>query len=59
MRLAIISDTHDNLATLKKFIDFIDKNPVKAVIHCGDIADGETIEYLAKNFGGKIPTDNF
>ncbi|MFA6376385.1 MAG: YfcE family phosphodiesterase [Candidatus Paceibacterota bacterium] len=54
MRLAIISDTHDNLATLDKFLGFIEKNPVKAVIHCGDIAEGETLRHLAKNFDGKI-----
>ena len=54
MRAAIISDTHDNLATLDRFLDFINKNPVEAVIHCGDIASGETVERLAKKFDGKI-----
>jgi hypothetical protein len=52
MRLAIISDTHDNLATLDKFLAYIKENPVKVVIHCGDIADGATLERLAKGFGG-------
>jgi uncharacterized protein len=54
MKIAIISDTHDNLATLAKFINYVKENPVESVIHCGDIASGETIEYLAKNFNGKI-----
>jgi uncharacterized protein len=54
MHLAIISDTHDNLATLDKFLDFIGQNPVRAVIHCGDIASGVTLERLAKGFDGKI-----
>jgi len=52
MRLAIISDTHDNLATLDKFLAFIRENPVKYVIHCGDIAEGETLKRLADNFDG-------
>jgi putative phosphoesterase len=54
MRLAIISDTHDNLATLDKFLAYIKDNPVDTVIHCGDIASGETLERLAKGFGGQI-----
>jgi len=54
MRLAIISDTHDNLATLDKFLAYIKENPVKTVIHCGDIASGETLARLAKNFDGDI-----
>ena len=54
MRLAIISDTHDNLATLDKFLDFAEKNQVETVIHCGDIASGETVARLAKKFSGKI-----
>ena len=54
MEIAIISDTHDNLATLDKFLAYIAKNPVQTVIHCGDIASGETLERLAKGFDGKI-----
>lgn len=54
MRLAIISDTHDNLATLDKFLAYVKQNPVGAVIHCGDIAAGETLDRLAKNFTGPI-----
>lgn len=54
MKIAIISDTHDNLATLDKFLAYIAKNPVGAIIHCGDIAEGETLARLAKNFPGPI-----
>lgn len=54
MKIAIISDTHDNLATLDKFLAHIKENPVEVVIHCGDIADGITLERLAKNFSGEI-----
>jgi putative phosphoesterase len=54
MIIAVISDTHDNLATIDKFLDFIGKNPAHAIIHCGDIASGETLAHLADNFGGKI-----
>jgi len=53
-RVAIISDTHDNLATLDKFLAYIKQNPVQIVIHCGDIAEGNTLAHLAKNYEGPI-----
>jgi len=54
MKIAIISDTHDNLATLDKFLTYTGQNPLGIVIHCGDIASGDTLQYLAKRFDGKI-----
>ncbi|MCU0653325.1 MAG: metallophosphatase family protein [Candidatus Pacebacteria bacterium] len=54
MKIAIISDTHDNLARLGKFLAYAANNSIEAVVHCGDIAEGETLGYLAKNFDGKI-----
>ncbi len=54
MKVAIISDTHDNLATLDKFIAYAKENGILAVIHCGDIADGITLKRLAKKFSGQI-----
>lgn len=54
MRLAIISDTHDNLANLEKFAIWAAKNQIERIIHCGDIASGETVEFLAKKFSGDI-----
>ena len=56
MKIAIISDTHDNLATLDKFLDYAKQYPIAATIHCGDIASGETLERLVKNFSGKVFT---
>lgn len=54
MKIAIISDTHDNLATLDKFLAYTAQNPVDAIIHCGDIAEGDTLTRLAQGFSGKI-----
>ena len=54
MLLAIISDTHDNLATLAKFLDFAQKNRIGALIHCGDVAQSETMAHIAKRFDGHI-----
>jgi putative phosphoesterase len=54
MKVAIISDTHDNLAALEKAVSWMEKNNIKEIIHCGDICRGETIKWLAENFPNKI-----
>ena len=54
MKIAIISDTHDNLLNLGKFFDFARIKKIEAIIHCGDTAHGETLEEILKNFGGRI-----
>jgi putative phosphoesterase len=50
MKIAIISDTHDNLENLKKFFDFSKKEGIQLVIHCGDVCNGETLKEIEKNF---------
>jgi len=54
MKLAIISDTHDNLATLEKAVEWMNKNNVEEIIHCGDICSPETLKKLSSLFAGKI-----
>lgn len=54
MRIAIISDTHDNLATLNKAIAWINKNDIQKIIHCGDIASFETLQELSRLYAGEI-----
>ena len=54
MKIAIISDTHDNLANTKKAADFIKKENIRTVIHCGDIFKSETVEEILKVFKGKL-----
>ena len=36
MKIGVISDTHDHVETLKKVVDFLNKN-CDLVIHCGDL----------------------
>lgn len=73
MKIAIISDTHDNLANLKKALSFIRKEKIKILIHCGDIFKPDTITETLGCFKGethlifskadasfsKIPEDSF
>ncbi len=48
MKIAIISDTHDNIPNVEKFLFWAEKNGIKEIIHCGDIASPETVELLIK-----------
>lgn len=54
MILAIISDTHDNIPNIEKFLLWVKNNKPKAIIHCGDIATPETLEKIANGFDGQI-----
>jgi putative phosphoesterase len=54
MKIAIISDTHDNLAYFKRAVDWIKKEGIKTIIHCGDIFKPETIREVLKDFEGEI-----
>lgn len=54
MKIAIISDTHDNLANLKRAVGWIIKEKIKTMIHCGDIFKPETIERILDEFKGEI-----
>lgn len=50
MKVAIISDTHDNLANLERFFDFCKKEKIKVLIHCGDVCGLETLKEIEKKF---------
>lgn len=54
MRIAIVSDTHNNWANFKKAIDWIKKENFFLILHCGDISNQETIDQAKKYFGGDI-----
>jgi putative phosphoesterase len=54
MKIAIISDTHDNTTTLKKAVGLIKKEKIKTIIHCGDIFKPETLKQGLKEYQGKI-----
>lgn len=53
MKLAIISDTHDNIQNLEKFLSFCKKEKIKKIIHCGDICKIEIIKKL-EELKGKV-----
>lgn len=54
MKIAIISDTHDNLATLNQALDWLNRKNVEIIIHCGDVSTTATLENLINRFSGPI-----
>ncbi len=54
MLIAIISDTHDNIPNVKKVLDYCRENKIEKLIHCGDLAEIETLDYIKENFIGDI-----
>ncbi|MFA6476265.1 MAG: metallophosphoesterase family protein [Candidatus Paceibacterota bacterium] len=54
MKIAIISDAHDNMANLEKFLEVTKREGIEGIIHCGDVTTPETLDWLAENFAGPI-----
>lgn len=54
MKIAIMSDIHDNLKNLEKVLAFCKKNEIEKIICCGDLAKLETLDFLNDNFSGEI-----
>jgi uncharacterized protein len=50
MKIAIISDIHDNLPNLEKFLDWSIKEKVNVILCCGDVTKIETLNFLARKF---------
>jgi hypothetical protein len=54
MKIAIISDSHDNLPNIAKALKYIAQNNIATIIHCGDVANAETLGFILDNFEGNI-----
>ena len=55
MRIAIISDTHDNVPNLEKFLAWAKENKIEQIIHCGDLCAPSILKnILAPEFAGRI-----
>ncbi len=54
MKVAIISDIHDNLTNLRQCLDYCQENNLDKIICCGDVTNSETLKYLSGNFAGKV-----
>ena len=55
MKIAIISDTHDNVPNLEKALKWMKENKIETVIHCGDLCAPSILKtILAPQFTGPI-----
>lgn len=55
MKIAIISDTHDNVPNLEKALKWMKENNIEQLIHCGDLcAPGILVNVLGPGFTGPI-----
>ena len=55
MKIAVISDSHDNIPNIRKMLDFVRENNIEAIIHCGDLAAPSIItKELEPKFKGPI-----
>ncbi len=54
MKIAIISDTHDNLANFLKVINWLNDHRIKLLLHCGDVCSQDTLNEAKKAFKGEI-----
>lgn len=54
MKIAIMSDTHDNLANVQKALAIINQKKADAIIHCGDICSPWILKELTAKFTGSI-----
>ncbi|MFA5029888.1 MAG: metallophosphoesterase family protein [Patescibacteria group bacterium] len=55
MKVAIISDSHDNVPNIEKFMSWARKNKIKQIIHCGDVSAPSMISLVfMKNYSGQL-----
>ena len=54
MKIAIISDSHDNLPNFKKAGSWLKREKVKLLIHCGDICAPIVLKESLRGFSGKV-----
>ncbi|MFA5052201.1 MAG: YfcE family phosphodiesterase [Patescibacteria group bacterium] len=54
MKIAIVSDSHDNLPNIEKALEFISSQRIAALIHCGDVCAPATLKFIAEHFSGQI-----
>ncbi len=54
MKIAIVSDTHGNVANFKKAVNWLNKENIQTILHCGDIGDPISLKESLEDFKGKF-----
>jgi len=48
MRIGVVSDTHNNLANVRKIVEILNAAGVERVVHTGDVTQAKTLRALAE-----------
>jgi putative phosphoesterase len=54
MKVAIVSDTHGNMANFRKAVDWIKKENISVILHAGDIGSLESLKESLAGFEGEF-----
>lgn len=54
MKIAIISDTHGNLANIKRILDWLAREKISFIIHCGDVTGPAALRDGFGEFKGEM-----
>lgn len=54
MEIAIVSDTHGNVANFRKTVDWLEKEKIQTILHCGDIGSPESLKESLTDFKGEF-----
>jgi putative phosphoesterase len=55
-KIAILSDTHDNVRNLLAALDQVRASGAETLLHCGDFCAPFMLDYIGKNFSGTVHT---
>jgi len=54
MEIAVVSDTHGNVASFRKAVGWINKENIRVILHCGDIGNPESLKESLADFTGEL-----
>ncbi|MEK7159170.1 MAG: YfcE family phosphodiesterase [Patescibacteria group bacterium] len=54
MKIAICSDSHDNIVNITTFLSYCRKNKIKIILHCGDWCATSVLRFFREKFKGEI-----
>jgi len=53
MKIAIIADTHNNETNIRRIVDWLNKEKIPVLLHCGDISSKESLDLIRSSFLGE------
>jgi uncharacterized protein len=54
MKIAVVSDTHGNVANFRKVVGWLNKEDISVILHAGDIGNPESLKESLADFNGEF-----